>query len=323
MTLKRVVIVANACVFIFVGPLHGQSNAAIRGRVLNGTIGGRPVSGAEVRLLRMSQGSAQTFGPVRTDSRGAFVFPSIRGDGVYVAATNYGGVVYTSSPVRVQPGEPTIADITVYEPATQRPAIFFPFRIVLVERIGVGIISLREIVGVANPSLRTYVGQNDTSSRSFSLTLPNGAERVAAIRGMISPLVEKRSVAEMAPLPPGVHEITVAYQLRYWGSSAKLWWTLDEDTGSMDVFLPDQGVALKSNTLEPKPARAIRGQRFLRAASDTLGKGERVEVVLTGLPANYAPLARWSAAVLAVILLAKLLLALRIPPRRQPSADGT
>ncbi|MGH2372312.1 MAG: hypothetical protein ACRDIC_02375, partial [bacterium] len=111
-------------------------------------------------------------------------------------------------------------------------------------------------------------------------------------------------------------DIALTYHVRYWGAKATLRWTLEEDTGSMDVVVPDQGAMITSLVLEAKPPGVIRGQRFLRVARSDLAKGQVIEVALTGLPGYYAPVVPWLAALLAVILAATLVISVRTTKAR-------
>lgn len=296
-----------------------QTRGAIRGQVLNGTLDNRPVAGAEVRLWRMQAGQAGQLSTAQTDGRGAFVFTSLPTDGTYLAVAGYRNVTYTSQPLRLHPGQTTAITVTVYEPTTERPAIFFSYRIVLVERVGVGALAFREILEVTNPSRHAYLGQDESGHRvTFRVNAPQGASDITVLRGVAVPVIKDGHLMETAPLPPGSFQIALGYIVRYWGTGTTLRWMLDERTDSMDLFIPDERVQPRSDTLEPRPPGTIRGQRFLRLARNDLRKGQVVEVRLAGLPANFGPLAYWLAALLALALAASLGLSARKAARRKP-----
>lgn len=299
-------------------PVWARAAEIIRGRVVNGTFDNRPVAGQPVQLFRMRNESATTIASAQTGPGGEFAFRVADTGGTYLVVARYGGVEYTSQPVRANAGATIAADIVVYELTAERPAISFPYRIVFIDRLGVGVISVREIVEIANPSPRTYLGAGATpdARAAFGLAIPKGAEGVTPFRGMTAPVLQQGRLMETSPLQPGVQDVAFGYQVRYWGTKTTLRWTLEENTGSMDVAAPDQGVRLASPVLEPKPPGDLRGQRFLRIGARNLARGQIIEVTLTGLPADYAPLARWLAVVLAVGLTTTMVLSVRSSRQR-------
>ncbi|MBI2247001.1 MAG: carboxypeptidase regulatory-like domain-containing protein [Armatimonadetes bacterium] len=289
-----------------------QSRGAIRGQILDGTAGNRPLAGAEVRLWRMPAGQAGQLATVRTDSRGAFVFAALPADGTYLVVADYRGVTYTSQPVRLSSGRTTTVTVAVYEPTMDRPAIFFPYRLVVVERIGVGAIAIREILEVVNPSRYTYLGRDEAGYRvTFRVSAPRGARDLTALRGMAAPVISGGRLIDTAPLPPGSFQFAFGYVVRYWGTGAVLRWTLDERTEGMGLFVPDTGVRLRSAIFEPRSPGTIRGQRFLHYAGNDLGRGQVVEVRFSGLPAHFGPLAYWLAAFVALMLVTSLAVSVR------------
>lgn len=304
---------AAAVMQLPVGAAQARPVETITGRVLNGTYNNRPVAGQLVRLVRVSADGASVLASTRTGRDGRFGVRLARTDGAYFVSAVYRGVEYVSQPMGPSRNAPEVVDLVVYEPTSERPPISFLYRLVLVDRLGVGAISLREIVGVSNPSSRTFLGQEMASGRraTFAIDLPRGARDVTVIRGGAAPIIEPGRLIDTAPLPPGGWEVAFTYQLRYWGTMARLRWILEEDAGSMDFVVPDRGVGLSSSLLERKPPGEVRGQRLLRFARDNLPKGRVIEVTLTGLQPNYAPVARWVAAVLALGLTISLVRSVR------------
>ncbi|MGH2426231.1 MAG: carboxypeptidase-like regulatory domain-containing protein, partial [bacterium] len=295
-----------------------QSRGSIRGQIVNGTTGNRPVPGAEVRLWRMRSEESGQRAPARTDARGAFQFASLPADGTYLIAADYRGVTYTSQPLRLNPGQTATVTVAVYEPTTDRPAIFFPYRLVLVERIGVGAIAIREILEVVNPSRYAYLGRDEAGHRvTFRVSAPRGARDLAALRGVAAAVISDGRLMDTAPLPPGSFQFAFGYVVRYWGRGVVLRWTLDEPTEGMDLFVPDTGVRLRSAILEPRSPGTIRGRRFLHFAGNDLGRGQVVEVRLSSLPTHFGPLAYWLAAFLALMLVTSLAVSVRRAARRR------
>ncbi|MGH2452406.1 MAG: hypothetical protein ACRDF5_01400 [bacterium] len=298
---------------VLISPPRLGAGEMIRGRVINGTLNNSPVAGQTVQLLRMSEDSATPLASTKTDHRGRFVFNVPGTESVSLVVARYRGIQYASKTLQPTSNTGASEDISVYEPTTDRPEISYSYRIVLIDRLGIGVISVREVVGVVNPSLRTYIGREDVPGRrvALSVDLPRGAEGVTVLAGIPAPIVEPGRLLDASPLVPGVRDVAFKYQVRYWGSKAALRWSLAESTGSMDVFAPDLGERLRSATLETKPSGAVRGQRFLRLAQDNLAEGDEIEVELTGLPGNYAPVARWLAGLLALMLAAVLVVSVR------------
>lgn len=304
--------------------VQAEAITIVRGRVVNGTFHQRAVSKQTVELLRMREGEARTIASVETDNNGDFLFRIDAGDGTFLVFTRYRGVAYTSRPIRAPADFSKSIDVVVYERTFDRPAISFPFRIVLVERLGVGAIQVREIIGVENPARRTYMGQEVNTERrvSFAIGVPPQAAGVTLLRGMASPSFEQGRLLETAPLLPGVQEVALTYQVRYRGASTILQWMLEENTGSMDVFIPDQGVRVTSATLTALPPRVVRGTQLLRFGENDLAKGSVVTVTLAGLPADYGYLVRWFTGALAVLLAMSLAVSVRVARKRAPKPTG-
>lgn len=296
---------------------YTQPTAIIRGRVVNGTFNNRPVAGESVQLFRMSKENPSIVASAQTGRNGEFALRA-QDDGTYLILVPYRGVEYTSGPFRANASVPIAPHVVVYEPTTDRPAIHSPYRIVIMDRLGVGVISFTEIASITNQSSRTYLGKEVAPDRrvTFGLGIPKEARGVTVLRGMASPILEQGRLIDASPLQPGVREIAFAYQVPYSGTKATLRWTLEENTGSMDVVVPDQGTAITSSVLETKPPGVIRGQRFLRVARSDLPKGQVIEVALAGLPGYYAPVVPWLAALLALILTATLVTSLQTAKAR-------
>ncbi len=297
-------------------PLHARPPQVLGGRVVNGTFNGRPVSGQVVRLLRMGRDDRTVVASAETDSGGKFALKVPPPGDTYAVVVSYRGVEYVGRPFRPPLQAPAEEDVVVYEPTMDRPPIYLLYRVVLLDRIGVGALSVREVIAVMNPSLRTYVGRATPPIGRVTLALgiPDGAQEVSMLSES-SPVFADGRLVDTTPLPPGLWEIRVAYLLRYTGTRATARWILEEETRSMDVFAPDQGVRLTSAQLQVKPAGVVRGQRFLRVAGGELRRGQVVEVAFSNLPAHYTPLVPWLAGLLAVSLLVSLLRSVRISRR--------
>lgn len=168
------------------------------------------------------------------------------------------------------------------------------------------------------------MGQEVNSQRrvSFAIGVPPQAAGVTLLRGMASPSFEQGRLLDTAPLLPGVQEIALTYQVRYRGASSTLQWTLEENTGSMDVFIPDQGVRVTSATLTALPPGVVRGTRMLRFGKNHLAKGSVVTVTFAGLPADYGHLVRWLTGALAVLLAITLAVSVRVGRKRASQPTG-
>lgn len=320
---RSLLVAAAASVFVaaLAGPLHATAVGSLRGVVTNGTTGRRPVAALPVRLLRMSQDRASEAGAGTTNVRGEFSFSSLPSEGIYLVLVGYRGVTYTSEPVRLRPERPVSTTVMVFEPTRRRPSISMAYRLILVERIGTGMIAVRETIGVANPSASTYIGAGD-GQPTFAVTAPEGAQELSALRGIAGPIIRGRLLAETGPLEPGVRQIAFTYAVPYRGTSASLRWTLEDDTSTMDVFVPDENVALSSSDFQTRPPGMIRGSRFLRLVRENSSSGQTVEVRLAGLPANYRPFTYWLAALLTLVLGASLVMVVRAG-RRHVEKTGT
>ncbi|MGH7427138.1 MAG: carboxypeptidase-like regulatory domain-containing protein, partial [Candidatus Methylomirabilaceae bacterium] len=163
---------------------YAQPTEIIRGRVVNGTFHNRPVAGESVQLLRMSKESPSTLATAQTGRTGEFAFRG-QDEGTYLILVTYRGVEYSSGPFRVSTSVLTIPDVVVYEPTTEQPVISFPYRIVVIDRLGVGVVSIQEIVRIINQSSRTYLGHNVAPDKrvTFGLDIPREAQGVTVLRG--------------------------------------------------------------------------------------------------------------------------------------------
>jgi hypothetical protein len=195
----------------------------ITGTVTNGTTG-KPLAGADVALLALSQGM-QEVASTKSDAQGKFSFPAPAERAPHMVRVTHDGVNYFPRGGPLMPGA-TATAVTVYDGAKKVEPLN---QTVEVNRIQsedgkqLQIIALFAVQNVSNPP-RTL-----DADRTFEFVLPAGAQIDSsdakgpggqAIQSPATETGQKNTYAFNYPLKPGETQFQVAYHLPYSGEAS-------------------------------------------------------------------------------------------------------
>jgi hypothetical protein len=201
----------------------GVSAQNITGTVTNGT-SGKPVAGADVALLALSQGM-QEVGNTKSDAQGKFSFPAPAEKAPHMVRVTHDGVNYFPQGGPLMPGATTTA-VTVYDGAKKVEPLNQTVEVNRVQSEDgktLQVIALFALQNVSNPP-RTMV-----SDHTFEFVLPPGAQIDSSdakgpggqpISSPASDTGQKNTYAFSFPLKPGETQFQVAYHLPYSGAAS-------------------------------------------------------------------------------------------------------
>lgn len=268
-----------------------KATGVIRGKVLNGTMGGRGASDVEVTLHQYSNGQEKQRGSTKTDTAGAFSFLelSLDTEAYYVRAT-YKGVEYYSPTVSFGDKKELRLDLSVYETTDKDTNISVKMHHVFLE-LEEGILWIQEIMVLENNGDRVYVGYHEVEPGKrevLRISLPKKATALQPLKGLMSCCIiqTEDGFIDTMDIKPGKKEIRFSYKVDYRYSRYELRKRLYTKTEFIDFLIPDQGIRAKSDMLEFRGAvdnPGNPGQRFLHLSGKGLTKGSQVVVELRGL----------------------------------------
>jgi hypothetical protein len=220
------------CLFASAGAFAAQ----ITGTVTNGTTN-KPSSGDEVTLLSLSNGMEEV-GKTKTDSQGHYTLNVPDEGAPHLVRVLRQSVHYFKS---APPGS-SIADVTVYDAATQLAGVGADARVFRLQASG-GSLNVEETFLINNQSQppRTRIG-----NQTFALTLPDGAEMgEASLTGpsgmplTVNPVPSsaKNVYAYDFPIRPGQTHFDVYYKVPYSGSY-EYTFTPETPLNEVGVLLP-------------------------------------------------------------------------------------
>jgi hypothetical protein len=177
-------------------------------------------------------------------------------------------------------------ELPVYEATDQEPAWEVRMRHVIVEPSAAGL-GVTEMISVFNPADRAWTGKAgaDKKKVTLSLTLPAGANDVKLVSAPNDGAFAERKLGYTAALVPGGTDLQIHYVLPAKNDAAEVTLVAPAATGSLFVFLPDDGTTFTSEKLtkvEVKPGAKLRANsRFYTAAPQKAG--ETVSFKVSGL----------------------------------------
>lgn len=300
----------------------------IEGLVVNGTLEGTPVAGAEVELFGLAEGFGRfvPLGTRRTDEEGRFRFSGFDATyDRYGVTIDYLGVPYQSELAALDDSGHLRLEVTAYETTTDPSAVSLQRVHILVEGEGSSL-RLSEILLLTNPGRRTVV---PPTRDGFLFPLPPGAAGVelADPRLATTARTTPQGIYDVTAIPPGGKQMLYSYTLPPGPFSRSYPFAVE----SLAVFLPSGGPALTqrpAGMIDAGPFTAQTGQTYQRYEQDGLAAGREAALVITLAGASgQRDLAPWLGGG-AVLLLAGLGAWLwrggRLPGlgRPQPSVDG-
>jgi 5-hydroxyisourate hydrolase-like protein (transthyretin family) len=284
-------------------PVHAlaQGQGVIEGQVVNGTANGGPVESLTVTLYVFAGMEEQPSKTATTDAEGRFRFEglSTEADHGYALLLNYQGVDYGSSLLTFSEGENTLSiPIQVYEPTESDEAISIERAHIFVD-FQEGNLLVGELYFFSNSSDRTYVGVEEVAEGqngatvlrgTLRLSLPTGAEGLTFESGELGQrfFETEEGFVDTWPLLPGQASgrVMFRYSLRYDPSGYDLARDIPYPLKNLNVLVADVGVDVTSERLTLEGSLETEGQSYLNLSGQSLSKGERLTVHLSGSPAN-------------------------------------
>jgi hypothetical protein len=210
----------NICFISFlIATLAAFAGAAtLGGTVTNGTTG-KPSSGDQVTLIKLSAGMEEV-GHTKTDAQGKFSFNVDSGNVPYLVRATHEDVTYhTPAP----PGTSSL-DMKVYDAAPKLDGVHAVADLMYVQA-GEGKLGITRVFAVDNTSSPPRTEMNDSP---FEFYLPEGAEIDAAqaqtsggqpLNIAPTPQAQKGRYAFVFPLRPGQTQFQVTYHQSYNGKA--------------------------------------------------------------------------------------------------------
>jgi hypothetical protein len=300
------------------------------GVVVNGTLGGTPVAGAEVVLRAGEPGALLPVAQTVTDPNGRFVFDNLPSEPglIYLPGANRHGVHYPGPQVRLPGGAaPTWVKLTVYD-AGPGPSPLIADRHEIDVHVQPGVLAITETLVVNNPTLTTYLGEGggEAASETLALAIPKGFERVtfhSEFHGRHFQLANQRVTTNL-PWPPGKRELHFTYHLPVEDSRQALERALDLPCARVRVRIRgEQAERVECNL--PRAASPDGSGLVFASVGETLAAGHKITLRSGGWSAPWIVYARWAAlGVLGgLVLLTVGLRTVRRPlPQRRPAPDG-
>ena len=273
-------------------PVVGQ----VMGEVVNLTAGAGPVSGVTVTLYGLEDFSPRETYTTTVAADGTYLFDPIAlvPGYSYIATLEYQNVAYGSSFVVYDgSGRSLRLDIEVYE-AESSPDPIQVSRLHILADFAQGLIRISELYIFDNRGDRVYVGPTgDPEAGTLELPLPAGAQRPTVERGMGEGMVAASSSVfeveggyrDTLPVRPGPasQQLMVVYEMAY-EDGVTISHPLPYPVASASVILPDIGVGVESELLEPAGARSMQGTPFIEWEAEGLAAGEILSFRIVGKP---------------------------------------
>jgi hypothetical protein len=284
-----------------------DDSGVISGKAVNGTIGGTPLSGAQI-VLRASQDGA--FVPVAetiTDAEGRFKFEnlSIERGLIYLAGVNRAGVHYPGPRLRLQAGRPAAQVRLIAFDAIESPSPLICRRHEIVVQPGQGFLEITESILIENPSQTAFVGQQDgeLSPVTLRLSLPAGFDKVTFDRefhGRNFQITSGQLTTDL-PWPPGSRDLKFTYRWPAEQGHAVLTRVLDQPTDRVLVRVTGKDMGrIRCNF--PTAITANDGETSF-GNSSPLPAGHQIELRLGAVPIRIEAYGRWVAVGLLAMLI--------------------
>ncbi len=308
-------------------PVGADGGGVVEGRVINGSQGSSSVADLEVTLMAGSGPAGQL--TTRTSPLGQFRFeglPTSAGD-TYAVTVRYQGVDYMAGDIRLSPEGP-LAQVTVhvYEVTTSTEAIrvLLDHHIVKVkpEERRLGIVSYLKM---ANTGDRTVVA---SPGEAPLFPVPEGAEKLqlVAVSAENEAIPGKSGVTVGQAIPPGEHQLVLAYELPYTGDGLVFRKPLAYPTDKAVLVMSAHEGEAESQQLSAKKEMDSAAGSYQILSGEDLPAGTVLEVTFTGLPAgggtSLGNVLRPAAVIVAILALGSIVAYLRLRRRRARPSEG-
>ncbi len=318
-------VVAPALLWLLLSiPVGADGDGVIEGRVVNGSDGGGPVGDLVVTL---STDDPETAGEsaARTNPLGQFRFDRLStSPDVHTLSVRYQGVDYMAGGIQIDARSPSgQAELRVYEATTSAEAVT-----VLLDHQTVKVrpderrLEVVNYIEVANRGDRTVVGPG--AGETLRFPLPEGAENVQFLGALseTGALLDGRVSDRYQAIPPGEHELLIAYELPYTDHSFIFRKPLDFHTEKAVFLISAREVKAESRQLPAMKEADTAAGAYQILSADDLPAGTVLEVTLTGLPASggtsLSGLLAATAVILAILVLGTMVAYVRLRRRPDP-----
>lgn len=261
-------------------------DGVIEGQVANGTAGApaESVARLEVTLHPFVDDVPQETITAVADAEGRFRFEGLaRGpDRTYVVSARYQGVETFSDPLSFATGETTLpALVVVYETTEDDEAIRVERAHIIVDFVE-GAMRVGEMLVFRNDGDRTYVGREGQGTLRFSLPPEARGLRFENPRMGTSVIRTKEGFLDTLPVPPGIRQVVLSYDLPYEAGVYRFVKTIEVPTASLDLLVADVGVEVDSDQLVFQgPWEGSGGARYLHFTAQNLARGEELVIQLS------------------------------------------
>ena len=330
--MRGIAVLALLALSLLPAHVSAAETGAISGVVRNGTAGGGGVDGLTVVLrhfrgMELVQEQSVTVG---ADGRFTFTDLPIAEGEAYLAVVTYHGVEYSSRMIQLTQNPEVETEIVVYETTTDPSVVRIGSRSLVVAGAAPELktIDVMDIVIVTNQSDRTYLG--GPSGAVLKLPLPEGALEISPQPGFDfgQPRLEPDgTLVTTGPLPPGTHNVVLAYSVPYSGTRATLTIGTALPTSTLRVLVREGTYELSSRSLLNSGTVQVSGVSYQVFSIDGPVVGDRVTVQVARLPhAGGSQLQAWlgpliAAGVAALGLVVAGVLTYQIVRQRRPADE--
>jgi len=203
---------------VAIAPVSAQG-VRLRGEVRVASTGDSvPLPGAWVVLHEVTMTAGGARDSMRTDTRGRFDLRLARVDtaALYMVSTTYRGITYFSEAVTHATSQDTVAPLVVFDTSSTSPPVTVAQRHLIVRGAGpTGGHAVLELIGLENDGHRTRVA-GDPPRPTWVGRLPEDAVNFNVGQGDLNPDAVQftgDSVVVTAPIPPGVKQLIVSYDV--------------------------------------------------------------------------------------------------------------
>jgi hypothetical protein len=287
--MRRIVILSLLALSLLPAPAAAAETGTVSGVVRNGSAGGGRVDGLTV-VLRHFRGMElvqERRATVGADGRFTFADLPIAEGEAYLAVVSYQGVEYSSRMIQLTQNPEVETEIVVYETTTDPSVIRIGSRSLVVAGAAPELetVDVMDIVIVTNQSDRTYLG--GPSGTVLKLPLPEGALEISPQPGFDygQPRLEPDgTLVTTGPLPPGTHNVVLAYSVPYSGTRATLTIGTALPTETLRVLVRQGTYELSSRSLLDSGTVEVSGISYRVFSLDRPVVGDRVTVQVSKLP---------------------------------------
>jgi mono/diheme cytochrome c family protein len=243
-------------------------------QVIQGTADAQPVANLPLTLTAyINFEPVQTY-TATTDSTGQHQFSNLATDEgiVYLATTNYAGLLYNSDIAQLTPLTLTgMIELPVYETTTNGDGVHINRANWLVD-FEPGALRVGVILIFSNQLDRTYIGQpveGVNGAATLALAVPPGATEIEFEDGVLGGRYQQvgERIYDVAPVPPGAdaRQLIYSYLLPYSGTETSIAQAFLYPVGALSLLITDlPGVVAEAPLLTEGGVETIQGVNFRR-----------------------------------------------------------